>query len=310
MAWGSSDSRAAGVLIAPALAGLILFIALPFVLAVGMSFTNLRLGSPLPLEFTGLRQYARVFADVSVQRAFLNNAVFALVVVPVQTALALLLALALNRRVRGMVVLRALFFLPVIFPMSLVAVVWILILAPGPEGMMNSLLSLLSFGHWQPRDFLHDAMWALPAIMLTSIWQGVGFQMVVLLAGLQAIPAQLYEAAAVDGAARWRQFRHVTLPQLRNPLIFVVVVTTILSFRVFDQVRIMTRGGPNDATTTAIFETVRSAFDRAQLAKAAAIAVVFFVVVLLLTLMQKRLLRQQPAPGISGTTERPSDATC
>lgn len=297
MGWRSSESRAAGVLIAPALAGLILFIALPFALAVGMSLTNLRLGSPLPLEFTGLRQYARLFADASVQRAFLNNALFAAVVVPAQTTLALLMALALNRPVRGMVVLRALFFLPVIFPLSLVAVVWILIYAPGPDGMMNSLLSLLSFGHWVPRDFLHDASWALPAIMLTSIWQGAGFQMVVLLAGLQSIPAQLYDAAAVDGAGRWQRFRHVTLPQLRNPLIFVVVVTSILSFRIFDQVRIMTRGGPNDATTTAIFEAVRAAFDQAQVARAATIAVVFFVVVLLLTLLQKRLLRQHAAPG-------------
>ncbi|MDE2090241.1 MAG: sugar ABC transporter permease [Gammaproteobacteria bacterium] len=277
---------------APALAGLVLFILLPFASAVAMSFTNLRLGSPLPLELVGLREYARIFADPAFRRALFNNALFALVVVPAQTALALGLAMLLNRRRRGIALFRAMFFMPVVFPMSLVAVVWVLIYAPGPNGLMNGLLSAVTFGHWVPRDFLHDAYLALPAVMLTSIWQGVGFQMVVLLGGLQSIPADLYEAAAVDGAGPWRCFWRITLPQLRNPLIFVVVMTTILSFRLFDQVRIMTQGGPNDATTTVIYQSVQAAFDRAQVARGAAMAVTFVVIVLAVTLLQRRLFKQ------------------
>ncbi|NNF97397.1 MAG: sugar ABC transporter permease, partial [Halobacteria archaeon] len=179
----------AGTLFAlPALAGLLIFVAIPFLLAIGLSFTNLRLGSPLPLEFVGLTQFLRLFDDAAFTRALLNNLLFTVVVVPVQTLLALGLALLLNQPLKGRALFRTLFFMPVVFPLSLVSVVWILIYAPGPDGMVNSFLQLITLDHWQPRDFLHDPWLALPAIMLTSIWQGAGFQMVILLAGLQSIP--------------------------------------------------------------------------------------------------------------------------
>ena len=283
----------AALFAAPALAGLLLFVAVPFGLALGLSLTNLRMGSPLQTRFVGWQQYARVLADPTFQRAMLNNALFAAVVVPVQTTLALLLALAVNQRLRGMVVFRALFFMPVVFPMALVAVVWELIYAPGPNGPLNALLGLVTFGGVAPQDFLHDRLLALPAIMLMSIWQGVGFQMVVLLAGLQSIPNELYEAAATERAGRWSQFRHVTLPQLRNPLVFTALVTTVLAFRVFDQVQIMTRGGPLDATTTIMFEAVQAVFERQQVAQAAAMTVVFFFLVLMVTLVQRAAVRQE-----------------
>ena len=287
----------AALMSTPALLGLLLFVAVPFLLALGLAFTNLRLGSPLPLEWVGLEQFRRIFSDPSFSRALLNNTLFALLVVPLQTLLALLLALLLNRRLYGMTLFRALFFLPVMFPLSLVAVVWVLIYAPGPNGMLNAFLELVSFGAWTPRDFLHDPKLALPAIMLTSLWQGAGFQMVVLLAGLQAIPAELYEAAAIDGAGRWQRFWHITLPQLRNTLIFVVLVTTILAFRLFDQVQIMTQGGPHNATTTVMFEAVQAAFTRQQVARGAAMTVVLFLLVLSISVLQRRVARQERATG-------------
>lgn len=277
----------------PALLGLLAFVVVPFVLAVVLGFSNLRLGSPLPLEWVGFEQYRRIFADPSFTRALFNNLLFALVIVPLQTVLALVLALLLNRRLRGIALFRTLFFMPVVFPLSLVAVVWILIFAPGPNGMINAFLGLVSLGAWTPHDFLHDTRLALPAIMLTSLWQGTGFQMVIVLAGLQAIPAELYEAALIDGAGRWQRFWHVTLPQLRNTMIFVVLVTTILAFRLFDQVQIMTQGGPHDATTTVMFEVVEAAFTRQQVARGAAMSVVLFVVVLLISWLQRRLASQQ-----------------
>jgi len=278
---------------APALLGLALFVLVPFLLALTLAFTNLRLGSPLPLEFVGLEQFRRLFTDPAFLHALANNLLFAVVVVPLQTTLALGLALLLNRGLQGTVLFRTLFFMPVVFPMSLVAVVWVLIYAPGPDGMLNAFLDQLSFGHWQPRDFLRDREWALPAIMLVSIWQGAGFQMVILLAGLQAIPSELYEAAALDGAGPWQRFRHITLPQLRNPLIFVMLITTILAFRLFDQVQIMTRGGPDNATTTVMYETVQALFKRQEVARASAMTVVFFLLVLAVTLLQRRLLKQE-----------------
>ena len=269
--------------------------ALPFGLAVVFSFTNLRLGSPLPLEFLGLEQYSRIWQDPSFRRALLNNGLFAFVVVPLQTALALGLALLLNQPLKGMAVFRTLFFMPVVFPMSLVAVIWIIIYAPGTNGMMNAFLETLTLGVWQPQDFLHDPLLALPAIMLLSIWQGVGFQMVIILAGLQAIPTVLYEAAAIDGSNRWQQFRYVTLPQLRNTLIFVILVSSILAFRLFDQVKIMTQGGPNDATTTVMFEAVRAAFEQQKMAKGSAMTVVLFLIVLGITILQRVLVKEERA---------------
>ena len=288
----ASEQTVAWLFMTPALLGLGAFILVPFILAITLSFTNTRLGSPLPVEWVGLREYIRLFHDTAFLRSLFNNILFALVVVPVQTLLALGLALWLNRPLRGRVIFRTLFFMPVVFPLSLIAVVWILIYSPGSNGMMNHLLQSLTFGYWQAKDFLHDPLWALPAVMLTSIWQGVGLQMVVLLAALQAIPAELYEASAIDGARAWQRFRYITLPQLRNALVFVVIVTTILAFRVFDQVRIMTQGGPEDHSATVIFTAVRAAFDRAQVASGMAMSVVFFLIVLAITLVQRRLLRQ------------------
>lgn len=266
-----------------------MFVALPFLLAILLSLTNLKLGSPLGPQFVGGEQFRRIFDDPAFLRALLNNTLFAAIIVPVQTLLALALALLLNQPLRGMVLFRTLFFMPVIFPLSLVSVVWVLILAPGPNGMMNGFLEVVTCGWWTPRDFLRDPLFALPAIMLTSVWQGMGFQMVIILAGLQSIPAGLYEAATVDGASRLRQMWHITLPQLRNTLFFVVLVTTILAFRLFDQVQVMTRGGPHNASTTVMYEAVQAAFGRLQVARGSAMTVVLFLIVLLLTILQRRI---------------------
>jgi len=287
------QSLAGPVLALPGALGLFLFIAIPFLMAVVLSFTDLRMGSPLPTRFVGLQQYERILADPSFQRALLNNVLFAAVVVPLQTVIALGLALLLNQRLRGRAFFRTLFFMPVVFPMALVAVVWELIYAPGPDGLMNSFLRFASFGAIEPVDVLNNRWLALPGIMLFSLWQGVGFQMIVLLAGLQSISGSLYEAAAVDRAGKWSQFLHVTLPQLRNALIFTMLVTTILAFRVYAQVEITTQGGPVDATTTVMYETVRTVFDRQQVGQAAAMTVVFFVMVLIVTLIQRALVKQE-----------------
>jgi multiple sugar transport system permease protein len=287
------DTIAAWLFSLPALVGLVVFVLFPFILAAFLSFSNLRLGSPLPLEFIGLRQYSRIFSDTAFLHALRNNTIFALIVVPVQTALALQLALLINQPLRGMVIFRTIFFMPVVFPLSLVAVVWILIFAPGPQGTLNSLLEWMTLGYWEPRDFLHDPALALPAITITSIWQGVGFQMVILLAALQSIPGELYEAARVDGADGRQRFFYITLPQLKNALLFVLLVTTILAFRLFDQVQIMTRGGPNHGTTTVMYEAVNAAFSSQQVARGAAMTVVFFTIVLALTLTQRHFARQE-----------------
>ncbi|WP_053697964.1 carbohydrate ABC transporter permease [Streptomyces sp. NRRL F-5755] len=282
---------------APAVVGLIVFVGVPFGYAVVLSFYNVRLGSPLAPSFFGLEQYRRLFTDPDMSgpflRALLNNLTFAAVVVPVQTALALALAILLNRKLKAISLFRSFFFMPVVFPMALVAVIWRLILARSDQGMLNSALNAVSFGDWGAFDWLGDGATAMASIIVLSIWQGVGFQMVILLAGLQQIPGELYEAAQLDRASRWQQFRHVTLPGIRGTLVFVAMLTSVLSFRVFDQVYVLVRGGGLDeeATRTVMYQAVTTAFDQNNIGQASAITVVFFLIVVVLTLIQRRVVR-------------------
>ncbi|WP_251840086.1 carbohydrate ABC transporter permease [Oceanitalea stevensii] len=291
------ETLAGWAMIAPAAIGLLLFVLLPFLLAGWLSTQNVRLDTPQPPSWFGLEHYRRILLDPDFRGEFLtglrNNLIFAAVVVPVQTSLALALAVLLNRPLRGMPVFRTFFFMPVVFPMALVAVVWKVIYTRGELGLLNSVLDTVSFGLIPSQDWLGSPSTALAAIIIMSIWQGVGLQMVILLAGLQGIPGELYEAAALDKAGPWQRFRHVTLPGLRNTLIFVAMVTTILSFRVFDQVYIMTGGGPQDATTTVMYQAVTTAFTANNVGRASAITVLFFLIVLTITLIQRRVLREE-----------------
>lgn len=287
------DTGTAVLMVAPALVGLLAFVLVPFLAAGWLSLHNVRLNSGRPPIFFGVTQYSRILTDPVFYRGLVNNFIFAIVVVPVQTALALGLALLLNRPLHGMGVFRTFFFMPVVFPMALVSVVWKLIYSRDELGMLNAVLNAVSYGHLGPYDWLGSSVLAMVSIIIMSIWQGVGFQMIILLAGLQGIPTDLYEAAKIDKANRRQQFVNVTVPQLRNTLIFVVLVTTIFSFRLFDQVYILTQGGPQNATTTVMYQAVTSAFNSNNVGRGAAITVVFFVIVLLVTLVQRRLLREE-----------------
>jgi multiple sugar transport system permease protein len=291
------DTRAALLMTSPALLGLILFVLVPFIVAIWLSLHHLRLNSGHPAHWMGLEQYRRILFDSQFRgdfyRALANNFTFALIVVPLQTGLALGLALLLNRRMRGMSVFRTFFFMPVVFPMALVSVVWKLIYSRDDIGLLNSFINTVTFGQVGPIDWLGDTKTALLSIIIMSIWQGVGFQMIIILAGLQGIPASLYEAAAIDKANAWRQFLNITLPSLRNTLIFVSLVTTIFAFRLFDQVYIMTRGGPDNSTTTVMYQAVTTAFDADNVGRGAAVTVVFFVIVLLITVIQRAVLREE-----------------
>ncbi|WP_405651979.1 carbohydrate ABC transporter permease [Streptomyces sp. NBC_00019] len=293
----NQDRVHALLMVAPAVGGLIAFVGIPFGYAVVLSFYNVRLGSPLEPSFFGLEHYRRLFTDPDQSgpflRALLNNFTFAAVVVPLQTGLALGLAILLNRKLKAIGLFRSLFFMPVVFPMALVAVIWRLILARSEQGMLNSLLDAVSLGNWGAFDWLGDTGTAMGSIVVLSVWQGVGFQMVILLAGLQQIPGELYEASELDRASRWQQFRHVTLPGIRGTLVFVALLTSVMSFRIFDQVYILIRGGglDEDATRTVMYQAVTTAFDQNNIGQASAITVVFFLIVLVLTIVQRRVVR-------------------
>lgn len=277
----------------PGLLLLLLFLVAPFLAAVALSFTSERLASPLPTRFIGLENYVTTLGSESFREAFVNNVWFTAIVVPVQTAIALGLAMLVNQRLRGIKVFRAIYFAPIVVVMTVASTVWLLLFSP-ERGLFNTVLSVISFGTLQS-DWLQSTTMALPSIMMMSIWQGVGFQMIILLAGLQDIPGDLYEAAAIDGAAPWQRFAFVTLPQLRNTLVFVVTVTMILAFRLFDQVWVMTRGGPLGSTNVMMLEMVQVGFEEQRIGRASAIAVVFFLIVLVLTLVQRRFLHESDA---------------
>lgn len=221
-----------------------------------------------------------------------NTMIFALIVVPVQGALALLLAILVNSRFRGRIFFRTVFFLPVIISMVVVSILWVFLLQQ--HGLVNNALSMFIPG-WEPRNFLAEPDTALPAIIFMSIWQAVGFHMIIWLAGLQTIPEELYEAARMDGAGPWRRFTAVTWPGLQNTFVFVLVTITIAALGLFTQVNVITQGGPLDSTTTLVFLSFVQGYGKQQIGYASAISFVFFSIVLAIALIQRWLTREKSA---------------
>jgi multiple sugar transport system permease protein len=264
-------------------------------MAIGLSFTDQRLvpNPNLPTQIVGLRNYIRLIEDEAFIRGLLNNFYFVLVVVPIQTSLALFLAILINQKIKGMNTYRTIYFSPVVTAMVVVAVIWTFLY--NPAGLINSFIGFISFGTLGPYNWLQDTKLVFPSIMVLSIWQGVGFQMIIYLAGLQEIPTELYEAAEVDGASKWKQFVHITWPQLRNTTIFVVLTTTILAFKLFDQVKVMTDGGPQNASMTTILYVINTGWGILKVGYSSAISVVFFIIVLVISLLQRRAIREERA---------------
>ncbi len=226
-------------------------------------------------------------------RSLLNNFYFSIMVVPIQCGIALGLALLVNQNLGGNRIFRAIFFSPVVTSMAVISVVWIFLYNPD-FGLFNRMLNLISAGLFGNPNWLGEKNLAMPAILIMSVWQGAGFQMVLFLAGLQHIPTILYEAAEIDGASRLQRFRHVTLPGLHNAMTFVIITTTISSFRLFTQVDVMTQGGPIDnATSTVVFHAIRVGFKSLNLGYASAISFVFFLIVIAITFGLRRVMRER-----------------
>ena len=290
----------AGPLMAlPAMSGIVLFIAVPFVAAIGLSFFNVQIGSPRPPTFLGFTQYVRLFTDPveapQFFRALGNNLFFAAVVIPVQTGLALVFAVLLNQQLKGIKFFRTFFFMPVVFPMALVAVIWRVILDRSGDGLLNSAVETVTGGTVGAHNWLGSGNTAMLSVIVLSVWQGVGFQMVIILAALQEIPEERYEAARLDRANVFQQFRYITVPGVRNTLIFVVLLTTIFAFRVYDQVYILitTAGGNENALRTVLYQATNAILAENSVGQAAAISVVLFLIIVVITLVQRAVLRQR-----------------
>jgi len=289
---GRGQAAAGAAMVAPALILLACFFAVPVVLGVTLSLTNARLVSPNPPAFVGLSNYVRAFAaDPTFLRSLLNTALFAVVVVPFQSGLALLLAMLVNQRLRGTTFFRIVYFVPVVTSIVVVSILWRFMYQN--DGLINSLIDNITFGAWGGLDWLDNPSTALPAIIVLSVWQAVGFHMVVWLSGLQTIPEELYEAARIDGANSRQQFAHVTWPGLRPTMVFILVTITIAALGLFVQIDVITQGGPIDSTTTLIYHAVLRGYRRQEVGYGAAISLIFFIAVLAIALLQRWLTRDK-----------------
>lgn len=242
----------------------------------------------------GETRWTLLAGDAVFIRSLINTFYFALVIVPGQAGLGLLLALLINQRTPGVKIFRTLYFVPVVVSIVVVSILFGFIY-DGKNGLLNSTLIFVTGGRFEPIDWLANPSTTMPAIMFMSAWQAVGIHMVIWLAGLQNTPEILYEAADIDGANSWQKFRYVTWPGLRNTAVFVLVTITIAALGLFTQIDVMTQGGPLDSTTTIIFQAVRRGFHMQDIAYGSAISVVFFLLVLGIALIQRYLTREKNA---------------
>lgn len=276
--------RAGYAFVAPALVLTAIFFFLPMAFSLWWSFTKYN-GVTEP-KYVGFNNYADLFADDRFRTAVGNTAIFALVTMTIGPILGLVSALLLNRARACQSLFRAAFFLPVTMSLVVVSTMWKMLL--NDDGLINRVIEF--FGG-EGQKWLSDPDTALLAVCATSVWQGFGFETVIFLAALQGIPRERYEAAAVDGAGPWRTFRAVTLPALRPALLFVYVVGIIGAFQVYDQIYVMTRGGPVDSTMTVVYYLVEK-FHRLDLGHASAAAYLLVVFLAIVSAIQMRIERR------------------
>lgn len=231
-------------------------------------------------------------SDIVFWKSILNILYFVVIVAPIQGGLALVLALMVNQKLQGVNVFRMIYFMPVVISIVVVSILWQFIY-DGQNGLLNSVLNGLTFGNFEPVDWLGNPKTAMNSIIAMSVWQAVGFHMVIWLSGLQTIPFVLYEAAEVSGASAWQKFRFVTWPGLRSTAVLVTILITIQAFGLFAQIDVMTRGGPLDSTQTPVFQAVQRGFEQQDISGGSAISVVLFVMVLTISFVQRYLTRER-----------------
>lgn len=277
-------------LVAPAVGGILVFVIIPMFVALYLSFHHPYVFRPeAPMAFVGLANYGQLFNDPIFWQSLWNSAYFTLVVVPVQTGVALGLALLIREKIKGVAIFRSAFFVPVVTSMVVVAIIWRL-LYNVDAGVFNGLITQLGV----PKQlFLASTAQAMPAVMAMSVWKSCGFFMLIFLAGLQAIPEELYEAAKVDGATWWHRFRHITLPMLNQSMLFVLVITSMDAMKLFAPIFVMTNGGPLHSTTVIVYYIYKAMFLFLKIGYASAMAFVLFGIILAITLIQMRILKRE-----------------
>lgn len=268
--------------ILPAVLGIFIFIVIPVICSFGLSFVKWDLLNPI--KFVGMENYREIFTEPLFFKILLNTVVFAGATSIFGVIIPLVLAAILNTKIRGSEFYKTAYFLPFITPMIVIGIVWEWIFDPN-IGLMNKMLHLHI-------NWLYDPNWALPALIIVSVWKLIGYNMIIFLSSLSAISESMFEAAKIDGANPVQTFRYVTIPLLSPSIFFVVIITAINSFQIFDLIYLMTQGGPLDSTNVLVYAIYKNAFEYFNVGKASAIAYVLFVIILVLTLAQWSLRKK------------------
>lgn len=272
----NKQNLTAWIFILPAIFGIFIFIIIPVICSFGLSFTKWDLLNPI--EFVGFQNYKNLFADDLFYKILMNTVVFALSTSIFGVIIPLILASILNSKIRGAEFFKTAYFLPFITPMVVIGIVWAWMFDPN-IGVLNQLLHIHI-------NWLYDSKLALPALIMVSVWKLIGYNMIIFLSAISSVSNSMFEAAKIDGANAFQTFKNVTIPLLSPTIFFVIIITAISSFQVFDLIYLMTQGGPFDSTNVLVYAIYKNAFEYFDIGKASAIAYVLFAIILVLTLIQ------------------------
>ena len=285
--WGE-ETLVAYLFLLPSLVVFAAFVFFPLVFSIYTSFTRWNL--PYQPSFIGLENFRYIFTDTIGAPEFLGsirNSFYYAVGVPLNIMISLCIALLLNQRLRGVSIFRTAYFLPTITSTAAISVVWLWIYHPADYGLFNSILLKLNLS---PLRWLRDPHLAMPSLILMGIWHGMGYNIIIFLAGLQSISTSLYEAAEIDGAGGWARFWKVTLPLLSPTTFYILVIGIINSLKTFTQMHVMTEGGPLGATTTITYYLYQQAFENFTMGRASAVACVLLAMLFIFTLIQFKVV--------------------
>lgn len=277
-----NKNTAAWIFILPALLGTFIFIIIPVICSFSLSFTKWDLLNPI--EFVGFKNYSDIFHQGLFWKILINTVVFAVSTSILGVIIPLILASILNTKIRGAEFYKSAYFLPFITPMIVIGIIWSWIFDPN-IGLLNQVLNIHI-------NWLYDSRYAMPALIIVSVWKLIGYNMIIFLSSLSTISQNLFEAAKIDGANSFQIFKNVTIPMLSPTIFFVVVITAISSFQIFDLIYLMTQGGPMDSTNVLVYAIYKEAFEYFNVGRASAIAYVLFVIILVLTLIQWNLRKK------------------
>lgn len=272
----NNEIVSAWIFVLPAIFGIFIFIIIPIFFSFGLSFSKWNLLGNI--EFVGLSNYKTLFNEPLFSKILLNTIVYSVSVSILGVIIPLILASIINSKIRGSEFFKSAYFLPFITPMVVVGIVWAWIFDPN-IGFVSQIMNLHI-------NWLYDSDYAMPALIIVSVWKLIGYNMIIFLSGLSSVSNSLFESAKIDGANSVQTLRFITIPMLSPTIFFVVIITAISSFQVFDLIYLMTEGGPFDSTNVLVYAIYKNAFEYFNVGKASAIAYVLFAIILVLTLIQ------------------------